>query len=645
MGVSNLKSRIVPRCTKVSNLSQWIGKCFGIDIFGWLNRLTTTTDAPFLYKGWHNSDRILKNITTALQFMVDSGVKPMVVFDGTSLPAKQLTSSKRSNARMLNIRSAITKYVVNQHNSYEDMLNIIARNVASVDHNVVSNLIRALSQMNIEYIVAPYEADAQLAHMSLNGDVDIVVTHDSDLILHGCHKLAYDYDFISGEFLLLERKNLRILDDFACFNKPEMEVWWNDEIIYVDILRFCSIIAGCDYYSGIPNIGLTTALKNVVPCVLEEIRSSKMENSDQNSERDTILSLAFLEALHKIFDRNQRLLDIQKKKNAKMGDKEDEKPSIGEPVQKKQSRTGKSIIETPHESLAKIRIAESVFRHQVVYDKIQGYINKSYNGRQQPQSPLDANTSSHGDLIMKKSNNSTKYVENRVNNQPFWLYGGNSEELEIMKSYCGVPTLSMIMSSELISSGIVCPRTGLFTTRFDLNNNIDHPQLLPYMKYLQTQKCIDGSTSQIFASIQSFDIENHSGRKPIIDIESLCADDNWILNLNVEKLREITNLLSGFYRHQPNEKEWYAPFESWYNLMYAGKSVHMYHTKAIESATQPQWENEEESLEYVFDMVDRVEESRKGKRSHSEYVGNNNEEDGVDLSSSSSRKIQKIDDF
>lgn len=46
-----------------------------------------------------------------------------------------------------------------------------------------------LKAEEIEYIVAPYEADAQLAYLALNNIVDAVVTEDSDLIVYGCPRV------------------------------------------------------------------------------------------------------------------------------------------------------------------------------------------------------------------------------------------------------------------------------------------------------------------------------------------------------------------------------------------------------------------------------------------------------------------------
>ena len=43
-----------------------------------------------------------------------------------------------------------------------------------------------LSKCNILYVVAPYEADAQLAYLNKHNKIDIVLTEDSDLLAYSC---------------------------------------------------------------------------------------------------------------------------------------------------------------------------------------------------------------------------------------------------------------------------------------------------------------------------------------------------------------------------------------------------------------------------------------------------------------------------
>ena len=43
----------------------------------------------------------------------------------------------------------------------------------------------------MRYLVAPYEADAQLAYLSVKGVVDVVLSEDSDTIPYGCRRVRF----------------------------------------------------------------------------------------------------------------------------------------------------------------------------------------------------------------------------------------------------------------------------------------------------------------------------------------------------------------------------------------------------------------------------------------------------------------------
>ncbi len=49
--------------------------------------------------------------------------------------------------------------------------------------------VQELKAANVRYVVAPYEADAQMAHLALTGQVQGVITEDSDLLVYGCQKV------------------------------------------------------------------------------------------------------------------------------------------------------------------------------------------------------------------------------------------------------------------------------------------------------------------------------------------------------------------------------------------------------------------------------------------------------------------------
>ena len=55
--------------------------------------------------------------------------------------------------------------------------------------------------------MAPYEADAQLAYLSKEDIVDVIITEDSDLLVFGAKRVLYKMDE-SGNGKLIELKDL-----------------------------------------------------------------------------------------------------------------------------------------------------------------------------------------------------------------------------------------------------------------------------------------------------------------------------------------------------------------------------------------------------------------------------------------------------
>jgi exonuclease-1 len=52
---------------------------------------------------------------------------------------------------------------------------------------------QALKSEGVSFVVAPYEADAQMAYLARSGQVQLVVTEDSDLLAYGCPRCAHTH--------------------------------------------------------------------------------------------------------------------------------------------------------------------------------------------------------------------------------------------------------------------------------------------------------------------------------------------------------------------------------------------------------------------------------------------------------------------
>jgi hypothetical protein len=103
-----------------------------------------------------------------------------------------------------------------------------------------------LDSKGIEWLVAPYEADAQLAALALSGLVDAVLTEDSDLLCYGCPNVLYKL-LPSGR---CSRVQLRRLGEVRA---PALASFTHE------MFRAMCVLSGCDYAASLPGVGLKRA--------------------------------------------------------------------------------------------------------------------------------------------------------------------------------------------------------------------------------------------------------------------------------------------------------------------------------------------------------------------------------------------------
>ena len=103
-------------------------------------------------------------------------------------------------------------------------------------------VIVALQARNIDCIVAPYEADAQLAFLAKAGYVTLVISEDSDLTLFGCDNVIFKLD-VNGNGTLVEMSKLN-----TCLGTKA------DQFNF-EKFRYMCIMSGCDYLASLHGIG------------------------------------------------------------------------------------------------------------------------------------------------------------------------------------------------------------------------------------------------------------------------------------------------------------------------------------------------------------------------------------------------------
>jgi exonuclease-1 len=176
------------------------------------------------------------------------GIEVILVIDGDSLPGKKEENELRRAERHEAFQKALT---AEQAGDSRAARRFYAQS-CSVTHKIKYELIKACKQAGIAFLVAPYEADAQMARMAHTGMVDLVITEDSDTLVYGCPRVLFKVDFETNQ-----GQEIQIMRDLGKNDSPSFKNWTHDMFV------FMCILSGCDYCKGIPGIGIKLAHKIV----------------------------------------------------------------------------------------------------------------------------------------------------------------------------------------------------------------------------------------------------------------------------------------------------------------------------------------------------------------------------------------------
>ncbi|KAI5670730.1 hypothetical protein M9H77_11094 [Catharanthus roseus] len=216
------------------------GSCVAVDTYSWLHKgaLSCSKELCKSLPTSKHIDYCMRRVNLLRHY----GVKPVLVFDGGLLPMKSEQENKRARTRKENMSRAMEHELNgNLTAAYE-----CYQKAVDISPSVAYELIQVLKQENIAYIVAPYEADAQMTFLAVSKQVDAIITEDSDLIAFGCPRVIYKMDkFGQGvefRYSMIEKNKELNLTGFT----KQM------------ILEMC-ILSGCDYLQSLPGMGLKKA--------------------------------------------------------------------------------------------------------------------------------------------------------------------------------------------------------------------------------------------------------------------------------------------------------------------------------------------------------------------------------------------------
>ena len=176
-------------------------------------------------------------------------ITPVFVLDGKHLGNKKETAEKRQQARDHHYQIA-EKLI--KDGLYEAAERYFVRSQA-ITSDMVNAFIDLIKACSLRLIVAPGEADPQLAYLLQIGEVDYVISEDSDTIAFGCTKVIYKLK-TNGKCHYFDHAKLTsgICADYTLIGRFSR----------VKLSLMC-VLAGCDYVGSLKGVGPKKAMELV----------------------------------------------------------------------------------------------------------------------------------------------------------------------------------------------------------------------------------------------------------------------------------------------------------------------------------------------------------------------------------------------
>ncbi|XP_008692927.1 exonuclease 1 [Ursus maritimus] len=240
MGIHGLL-QFIKDASEPIHVRKYKGQAVAVDTYCWLHKGAIAC-AEKLAKG-EPTDKYVGFCMRFVNMLLSHGVKPILVFDGCTLPSKKEVEKSRRERRQANLLKG--KQLLRE-GKVSEARECFTRSI-NITHAMAHKVIKAARSQGVDCLVAPYEADAQLAYLNKAGIVQAIVTEDSDLLAFGCKKVILKMDQF-GNGLEIDQARLGTCRQLG-------------DVFTEEKFRYMCILSGCDYLSSLRGIGLAKACK------------------------------------------------------------------------------------------------------------------------------------------------------------------------------------------------------------------------------------------------------------------------------------------------------------------------------------------------------------------------------------------------
>ena len=266
MGIPGLLKELNALVGRDAHISTYSGKRVAIDASGWLHRACYSCALDLLLSP-STTTAHLNLLRCFLALLASHSITPLLVFDGAQLPAKANTAAQRDVNRTHHRTLALHHLHTSPPNP--ELALDHAQKAISVTGDVTARFITLARELSVDLVVAPYEADAQMAWLVQHSLVDACITEDSDLMAFGCDRIfirldrnGHGRELVVSDLITLNPSQPQPAAAAAALAASTAVFLRRLRSVYLrgDLLGMC-VLSGCDYLPSLRGVGLRTATK------------------------------------------------------------------------------------------------------------------------------------------------------------------------------------------------------------------------------------------------------------------------------------------------------------------------------------------------------------------------------------------------
>ncbi len=251
----NLRDLVPKTTVRLEDLS---GKSIAIDAYNALYQFLAIIRQPDGTPLKDTSGRVTSHLSGLLyrtSNLVEIGIRPVYVFDGTPPALKEVEIKRRMKAK----EEALVKYEQAVKEGKIEEARMYAQATSRLKDYMAEDSKKLLDLMGIPWIQAPSEGEAQAAHLTKREDADYCASQDYDSLLFGAPKLIRNVTISGRRKLPSKNVFIEVIPEVV-----ELKQVLEDCGITHEQLVDVGILIGTDFNpEGVKGLGPKTALKLV----------------------------------------------------------------------------------------------------------------------------------------------------------------------------------------------------------------------------------------------------------------------------------------------------------------------------------------------------------------------------------------------